>query len=124
MKNYRKVIIWKLLVFVLVLALAIMIKMSLPPSSDDAWTEIGGPTRSPSWWAEHCDYIEIDPLDESPDLPDGVYENCDEISTPKKDLSDRYNEKSLDPNRTLPGEPPRSWERVNPFRRLKNSVIY
>ena len=107
----------------------------------------GGPARTPSWYAEHCDYIEIDPMDESPDLPDGIYENCDESSikkspdtwehwfptvpkpdksstkSPKKDLSDRYNDKTLDPTRTIPGEPARHWE-IIPARKLKGSVIY
>lgn len=75
--KYKKEILWKLVVLVMILALAVMIKTSLtPPPETDAWTDIGGPARSPSWWAEHCDYIEIDPLDESPVLPDGIYVNC------------------------------------------------
>lgn len=36
----------------------------------------GGPARSPWWYENHCEYVELDPLDLSPDVPDGIYVNC------------------------------------------------
>jgi len=40
-----------------------------------------------------------------------------------KDLSDTHNDKTLDPTRTVPGEPARHWE-ITPVRRLKGTIIY
>jgi len=126
------------------------------------YQDVSESARSPAWYIEHCDYVELDPQDLSPDVPDGIYVNCDESSTKspgaleqfeniwgaaieptvpnpdtwehwfptvpkpdkkKKDLSDRFNGKTLDPTRIIPGEPARHWE-VIPARKLKGSVIY
>ena len=37
---------------------------------------LGGPARSPWWYETHCEYVELDPTDLSPDVPDGIYVNC------------------------------------------------
>ena len=71
---------------VLLLAAVVMVWVFLPLARDliqraqdtQDWQDVGGPARSPWWYVTHCDYVELDPMDLSPDVPDGVYENCDE----------------------------------------------
>ncbi len=64
-------------------------------------TGVSEPAQSPFWFA-----FEIDPI------------------PPKKDLSDKYNDKTLDPTRTVPGEPARHWEPATPWGLLKGTTIY
>ena len=71
--------------FVLLLA-SVVVLVFLPLAGDliqrkqDTldWQDVGGPARSPWWYVTHCEYVELDPMDISPDVPDGVYKNCDE----------------------------------------------
>ena len=63
--NYRKVIAWKLLALVLVLALAGIVKLSMSSTE--------GLGRSLYWYSTHCDYL---PLVIADHVPDGLFVNC------------------------------------------------
>jgi len=47
------------------------------PTRRAPYWNVSESARSPAWYAEHCYYVELDPMDLSPDVPDGEYVNCE-----------------------------------------------
>jgi len=73
----RKEKVEVLVIIAAFLLICFTIFAAFEPGKEDFWVETRyQPTRAVWWYKDNCDYVEIDPADNTALFPDGIYVNC------------------------------------------------